>query len=128
MPRHCRFGAPVALRACILTLFSLRATFLHAETSASLTPVSRPVDEKTAAPDSGATSVSSPTETAPAPVSGYGGPFGERLKLTGDWFGARDKLAVCSITLDANLTQFFQGVASALVPQCSGSNRSFPHT
>jgi hypothetical protein len=89
MPRHCRFAAPVALLACILTLFSLGATFLHAETSASLAPVSLLVDEKTAAPDSGATSVSSPTETAPAPASGYGGPFGERLKLTGDRFGVR---------------------------------------
>jgi len=121
MPATLPFRRAVALLACTLTLFSLGATSLLAETSASLAPVSLLVGEKTAASDSGATSVPSPTEAAPPPASGYSGPFGDRLKLTGDWFGMRDKLAVYGITLDASLTQFFQGVASG------GKERAFEY-
>lgn len=36
----------------------------------------------------------------------------EQLKLTGDWWGARARLAEQGFTLDTNHTQFFQGVAS----------------
>lgn len=36
----------------------------------------------------------------------------ERAKFTGDWFGARDGWMDRGVTLDTNLTQFFQGVAS----------------
>ncbi|WP_217647190.1 carbohydrate porin [Planctomicrobium piriforme] len=43
----------------------------------------------------------------------------DRLKLTGDWFGAREQGADRGITLDANLTQFFQGVASGGQDQTS---------
>ena len=38
--------------------------------------------------------------------------FDERLKLTGDWFAAKDRWCGRGVTLDTNLTQFFQGVAS----------------
>jgi porin len=38
--------------------------------------------------------------------------FEERTKFTGDWFGARDRWTDRGVVLDANLTQFFQGVAS----------------
>jgi porin len=104
-------STPAALLACTLT-FSLCSVCLHAQTPASLEPVSLLVDEKSATSDSGATSLPSPTPSAASSASGFGGPFAERLKLTGDWFGIRDKLALYGITIDASLTQFFQGVAS----------------
>ena len=36
----------------------------------------------------------------------------ERSKLTGNWFGARDRWTDRGVALDVNLTEFFQGVAS----------------
>ena len=38
--------------------------------------------------------------------------FDERLKLSDDWFPAKDRWCGRGVTLDTNLTQFFQGVAS----------------
>ena len=120
MPAAPSFLRGAALIAFTLTV-SLDPTVLHAETPASLAPVSLLVDEKSAASDSGVTSVPSPTEAAARLTSIFGGPFGERPKLTGAWFGMRDKLAVYGITLDASLTQFFQGVASG------GKERAFEY-
>lgn len=111
MPARPPFPRTVVLLACTLT-FSLCATWLQAEPPASLAPVSVLVEEKSATSDSGAAAVPSPTESTVPLASGFGGSFGERLKLTGDWFGIRDKLAGYGITLDANLIQFFQGVAN----------------
>lgn len=37
--------------------------------------------------------------------------FLDQPKLTGDWWGARDTMAEHGITLDFNLTQFYQGMA-----------------
>ncbi|PYJ69413.1 MAG: carbohydrate porin [Verrucomicrobia bacterium] len=111
MPAILPLTRAVPLLACALT-FSLGTTFLQAEPPASLAPVSLLVEEKSATSDSGAAAVPSPTESAVPLPSSFGGPFGERLKLTGDWFGVRDTLAGSGITLDVNLTQFFQGVAS----------------
>src|SRR5688572_18928541 len=45
--------------------------------------------------------------------------FDEQLKLTGDWFGVRDQWANRGVTLDTNLTQFYQGVASGGKEQTS---------
>src|SRR5262249_34960122 len=101
--------------------FSGCTSLLHAETSASLAPVSLLVDKNSAAPDSAATVIPSSTESAIPPAFGFGGSFGERLKLTGNWFGLRDTLATAGITLDVNLTQFFQGVASG------GQDRNFKY-
>jgi porin len=89
--------------------------------TSSFAPVALLVATKSATSDSGVTAVPSSTEAAAPPASGFGGPFGERLKLTGDWFGIRDTLAAKGITLDANLTQFFQGVASG------GKERAFEY-
>jgi porin len=89
--------------------------------TSSFAPVALLVATKSATSDSGVTAAPSSTEAAAPPASGFGGPFGERLKLTGDWFGIRDTLAAKGITLDANLTQFFQGVASG------GKERAFEY-
>lgn len=105
------FSCTVALIAFVLT-FSLCTALLHAETPPSLASDWFLVDGKSAPSDSGASSVPSPTEAPTPPPYVFGGPFQERLKLTGDWFGLRDKLAFYGITLDVSLTQFFQGVAS----------------
>ena len=120
MPAILPLTRTVPLLACALT-FSLGTTFLQAEPPASLAPVSLLVEEKSATSDSGAAAVPSPTESAVPLPSSFGGPFGERLKLTGDWFGVRDKLDGSGITLDVNLTQFFQGVASG------GNDRAFKY-
>lgn len=117
---HHHFLRVTALLACTLT-FRVGTSFLHAETLASFAPVSLLVDEKSAASDSGTTTVPSATEAAAPPASVFSGPFSERLKLTSDWFGMRDKLAVYGITFDANLTQYFQGVASG------GKERGFQY-
>ncbi len=42
----------------------------------------------------------------------FGGGFWERSKLTGDWGGLRSRLAQNGVTLDADVTQFYQGVTS----------------
>ena len=42
----------------------------------------------------------------------YRDSFDERPKLTGDWFPAKDRWFDRGVTLDTNLTQFYQGVAS----------------
>lgn len=47
---------------------------------------------------------------APAPAPDFGGCWRTRLKATGDWGGFRNDLACNGITLDASLTQFYQGV------------------
>ena len=54
------------------------------------------------------------TEQAPqlTPVSDYSGRFWERYALLGDLDGARQRLYDQGITLDASLTQVYQGVAS----------------
>ena len=120
MPAILLFPRTAALLACILT-FSICTTCLQAATPASFAPVALLVATKSATSDSGVTAAPSSTEAAAPPASGFGGPFGERLKLTGDWFGIRDTLAAKGITLDANLTQFFQGVASG------GKERAFEY-
>lgn len=47
----------------------------------------------------------------PAPPP-FGGPFCERPKLTGDWFGHRGCLRDHGVTLDAYATNFYQGVTT----------------
>lgn len=42
----------------------------------------------------------------------FGGSIGDRAKLTGDWGGLRSRLAQNGVTLDADVTQFYQGVTS----------------
>jgi porin len=46
------------------------------------------------------------------PASMFGGPLHTRPNLTGDWFGVRPALAADGISVDGNVTQFYQGVAS----------------
>src|SRR6516162_1358262 len=46
------------------------------------------------------------------PVPNYGGDFGSRSYLTGDWGGLRSRLADRGIQFEFNITQIFQGVAS----------------
>lgn len=50
-----------------------------------------------------------PVEKAPATT--FGGPLGERTKLTGNWGGLRDDLAANGVTIDLNGVYTFQGVA-----------------
>ena len=47
----------------------------------------------------------------------FGGELLSREYLLGDWFGYRQKFADHGITVDSNLTQFFQGVASGGLQQ-----------
>jgi hypothetical protein len=51
----------------------------------------------------------------------FGGEFLDRSKLTGDWGGLRSRLALKGVTLDADVTQFYQGVTSG------GLNRTFQY-
>ncbi|MGH7167209.1 MAG: carbohydrate porin, partial [Nitrospiraceae bacterium] len=51
----------------------------------------------------------------------FGGGFWERSKLTGDWGGVRSRLAQAGVTLDADVTQFYQGVTSG------GRQRTFEY-
>ncbi|HEY1269756.1 MAG TPA: carbohydrate porin [Candidatus Binatia bacterium] len=120
MPALIPFPRTAVLLACTLS-FSACATLLHADTSASLAPASLLVDKNSAAPDSTATVNPSSTESAIPPAFGFDGPLGERLKLTGDSFGIRNKLADHGVTFDVNLIQFFQGVATG------GKDRDFKY-
>lgn len=47
----------------------------------------------------------------------FGGPIGERTKLTGDWFGRRTKLNDGGITLDVSTAQFYASVTSGGLQQ-----------
>jgi porin len=51
------------------------------------------------------------TGSTPAPPPPFGGPWGTRPKLTGDWFGVRDHLCDNGITVDASATTYSQGTA-----------------
>src|SRR5262249_45564835 len=59
-----------------------------------------------------------PATDAPTPAP-FGGPIGERPKVTCDWFGARTGLRDRGILVDVSTTQFYQGVATG------GLDRSF---
>lgn len=61
----------------------------------------------------------SDTSTTASPT--FGGEFLGRSKLTGDWGGLRSRLALKGVTLDADVTQFYQGVTSG------GLNRTFQY-
>src|SRR5262245_36226512 len=52
------------------------------------------------------------------PVPNYGGDFGSRSYLTGDWGGLRSKLAERGVQFEFNITQIFQDVVSG------GTNRT----
>src|SRR5438093_9566376 len=56
-------------------------------------------------------------EKTPAPASAINATIFERPKLTGDWWGARDTLEAHGVTLDINLTQFYQGVVDGGIDQ-----------
>src|SRR5207248_8009053 len=60
-------------------------------------------------------------EGTPAPASANDTTIFERPKLTGDWWGARDALEAHGVTLDINLTQFYQGVVDG------GNERDFEY-
>ena len=47
----------------------------------------------------------------PQPPS-FGGPWDSRLKLTGDWYGAREQLRDHGVTFDFSSSTFYQGIAS----------------
>lgn len=51
----------------------------------------------------------------------FRGSIGDRAKLTGDWGGLRSRLARNGVTLDADVTQFYQGVTSG------GRKRTFEY-
>jgi len=51
------------------------------------------------------------------PTSLFGGPWYERPKLTGDWFGTRSVLAGNGIGIDVSNTQYHQGVTSGGLEQ-----------
>jgi porin len=95
-----------------------------------------PLADELLAPAPGTESYPSPHLTSPAlapcppgmpaayelpPASPFAGPLFERSKLTGNWLGFRDGLALNGITLDASSTNFYQGVASG------GVNENFEY-
>jgi porin len=47
-----------------------------------------------------------------SPASDSGRTVSDSPKLTGDWWGARDRLSDHGVDVDVNLTQFYQGVAA----------------
>lgn len=55
-----------------------------------------------------------PCDLLPAPAGDvpFGGPLGERAKLTGDWGGFRDSLAEHGVTLDVSNANYYQGITS----------------
>ena len=63
--------------------------------------------------------VSSPSIGVAAPMPRFGAAFDD--KLTGDWVGVRDQFTDHGITLDTQLTQFYQGVVSG------GVDRTFKY-
>ena len=58
--------------------------------------------------DAGEAAVSS-TSTPPQPPP-FGGPWDSRLKLTGDWYGAREQLRDHGLTFDISATTYYQGI------------------
>ena len=74
-------GSAAHLAACILTL--CLATSLCADTPALI-----PMGEDFATFEGDQSEVSSASVGDAAPVPGFGGSFDDRLRLTGDWFGA----------------------------------------
>jgi porin len=56
--------------------------------------------------------LTAPAEAQETPPETYGGSFWTRPRLTGNWGGLRDDLAKRGVTLDVDVTQVLQGVAS----------------
>src|SRR5436190_12869768 len=97
---------PRSAGRCAFVLALICATFLTVDSPALLAE-----DEDSAAIASDQTTASNCTFNDSAGEPLFGGLFGERLKFTGNWFGVRDRWADRGLTLDTNLTQFYQGVA-----------------
>src|SRR5947209_7286054 len=55
------------------------------------------------------------------PAADYAHSILDWPKLTGDWWGARDRLSDHGVDVDVNLTQFYQGVAAG------GTSRGFEY-
>jgi porin len=64
------------------------------------------------APTSPSDMITAPVVPPTPPASPFEGQFLTRPNLTGDWFGVRNDLAADGISLDGNVTQFYQGVTS----------------
>lgn len=98
-------GVSAALLSCI-------ASPAHAQIVApTATVIWNAPDDKAAATTTAATpGACCDTAAAAAPAPDFGGCWQTRTKMTGDWGGFRNELACRGITLDASLTQFYQGV------------------
>jgi porin len=68
---------------------------------------SRAAGDKLANGESEVSSTSSASQPPP-----FGGPWDSRSKLTGDWYGLRDRLRDYGITVDISTTGYYPGVAS----------------
>ena len=112
------FSRPLAFLGLSASLMAGFSTAAHAQILPPSTPVIIWNDDKPAQQPAAATPAA--TTAAPcadcgspaAPAPDFGGCWQTRSKLTGDWGGFRNDLACRGITLDASLTQFYQGVLS----------------
>ena len=57
----------------------------------------------------------------------FGGPFSERLKLTGDWGGHREQLALRGMTFDLDVTHITQWIVDGGFDGPSPWPAYFPH-
>lgn len=105
--------------ACILQAVGVYIVAVSAQAQES-TNLSIPMTQPsfvTETDPTGSSEIAEPDSLTQTQSSLFGGPWYERPKLTGDWFGTRSALAGNGITLDVSNTQYHQGVTSGGLEQ-----------
>ncbi len=105
--------------ACILQAVAVYIVAVSAQAQQS-TNLSIPMTQSpfvTETEPTGSSEITEPNSLTQTQSSLFGGPWYERPKLTGDWFGTRSAHAGNGITLDVSNTQYHQGVTSGGLEQ-----------
>ena len=103
-----RFGCLLLIVLCLTWICVAHALAQESESSSGLdNGGNRSAGDKTAHGESEVSSNSTPSKPAP-----FGGPWDSRPKLTGDWYGFRERLRDNGFTFDISASGYEQGVAS----------------
>ncbi|MFM2216972.1 MAG: hypothetical protein RL240_1290 [Planctomycetota bacterium] len=105
--------------SCILQTVALymATTAAHAQETTELSNPATQTPLATSTQPLGSPEITVPDPLTQTQPSLFGGPWYERPKLTGDWFGTRSALAGNGIGLDVSNTQYHRGVTSGGLDQ-----------
>jgi porin len=103
-----RFGCLLLIVLCLIWICVAHALAQESKSSSGLdNGGNRSAGNKTARGESEVSANSTPSKPAP-----FGGPWDSRTKLTGDWYGFRERLRDNGLTFDISASGYEQGVAS----------------